>query len=55
MEQLQYKGNNIFELKLCPVGARMPRQGGLSVTQNNFREMMRPQAWVLVKACARMP
>ena len=29
-----------FELEMCPVGTRMPRQGVMSVTQNDFGEMI---------------
>ena len=29
---------------MCPVETRMPRQGGLSVTQNDLREMIQPKA-----------
>ena len=30
----------IIKLEMCPVGTRMPRQGVMSVTQNDFREMI---------------
>ena len=29
-----------LNLEMCPVGIRMPRQGVMSVTQNDFREMI---------------
>ena len=29
-----------YKLEMCPVGTRMPRQGVMSVTQNDFGEMI---------------
>ena len=36
-----------LKLEMCHVGTRMPRQGGLSITQNDFREMIQPKAGYL--------
>ena len=30
----------MLQLEMCPVGTRMPRQGVMSVTQNDFGEMI---------------
>ena len=37
-EQIRMK--RFKKLEMCPVGTRMPRQGVMSVTQNDFGEMI---------------
>ena len=39
--QLQiWKAKLCWKLEMCPVGTRMPRPGVMSVTQNDFGEMI---------------